>query len=75
MLQFSEEKVIFSLHNVVESLRSQGWDVHNDWDLPSGCVLLVSQGDLALMLILSATDKQWAKSEGKLRKLLEQFRA
>lgn len=33
------------------------------------------QGDLALMFIVSATEKQWAKAESKLRTMLKTFRA
>lgn len=33
------------------------------------------QGNLLVMLIISATDKQWSKSEGKLRKMISTFRA
>jgi len=33
------------------------------------------QGDLAFLFIASATDKQWAKSAPKLRKVVETFRA
>ena len=34
-----------------------------------------SQGELLLLLTISATDKQWSRSEGKLRKMLDTFRA
>jgi hypothetical protein len=33
------------------------------------------QGDLLLAFAIAATDKQWAKSEKKLRQMLETFRA
>lgn len=36
---------------------------------------ITTKGELALMLVLSASDKQWAKSESKLRQVLETFRA
>lgn len=34
-----------------------------------------AQGDLAFMFILSANEKQWAQSSGKLKQLVELFRA
>ena len=33
------------------------------------------QGDLLLAFAIAANDKQWAKSEKKLRTMLESFRA
>jgi hypothetical protein len=33
------------------------------------------QGDLAYLFVLSANEKQWAKSEARLRTMLETFRA
>ncbi|KIZ01701.1 PsbP domain-containing protein 6 [Monoraphidium neglectum] len=33
------------------------------------------KGDLALLLVVSANDKQWAKNEGRLRAMVETFRA
>ena len=40
-----------------------------------GCQSAVApeQGDLAYMFILSATDKQWAKSKTTLKKLIDTF--
>jgi len=42
---------------------------------PHSITSVTTKGDLLLMLILSATDKQWAKSEAKLRQMSETFRA
>ena len=33
------------------------------------------QGDLAYLFLVSARDKQWSKSEAKLRKVVQTFRA
>ncbi len=33
------------------------------------------QGELAYLFLVSAADKQWSKSEKKLRKVVETFRA
>ncbi len=34
-----------------------------------------AKGDLALLFVVSANDKQWARSQAKLRKVVESFRA
>ncbi len=38
-------------------------------------LVMSSQGDLAYLFITAATDKQWSKSAGKLKKMVETFRA
>ena len=37
--------------------------------------LLRPQGDLALLFVVGANDKQWARHEGTLRKIVDSFRA
>ena len=44
-------------------------------DKPHSVSTITTKGDLAFLFIASATDKQWAKSAGKLRKVVETFRA
>lgn len=39
------------------------------------CSVWTVQGDLAFLFVLSANDKQWAQSSGKLKQLVELFRA
>lgn len=38
-------------------------------------VAFTVKGDLAYLFVLSANEKQWAKSEARLRTMLETFRA
>ncbi|KAK9832104.1 hypothetical protein WJX81_007290 [Elliptochloris bilobata] len=44
-------------------------------DKPHSVSTITTKGDLAFLFIASATDKQWARSAPKLRKVVETFRA
>lgn len=42
---------------------------------PHTLTAMTTKGELALLFIVSATDKQWSRAQGKLRQVVETFRA